>query len=255
METWPRVEEVAPILRGLRRKLVRRDDFDVSPKRGRGNLVTSVDFEVEAALMRDLPALGFGGVLVSEEAGVLKDPQDETGWVLDPIDGTQNFAHGVPCIAVSIAWVLEGAVSAGFVYDPWLDELFSSLRGKGSTCNGIEISPSTIRDLPSALLATGIPYDRHRLDDFFELTRMLAEQTEGYLIKGPASLDLCYVAAGRFDGYIEFDLESWDIAAGKLILEEAGGVVKAFGPPESGSIVASNPLIAEALSKLGAAVF
>jgi len=166
-------------------------------------------------------------------------------WIIDPLDGTVNFAHGFPMFCVSIAFEAAGLVEYGVVYDPLREELFEARRGGGATLNGQPIKVSSIDRLDAALLATGFPYDiRERLPETLERLGRVMAVAQGVRRAGSAALDLCYVASGRLDGFFEENLKPWDTAAGTLIVTEAGGRVSTFsgGPYEltSPNIVASN---------------
>ncbi len=189
------------------------------------DLVTEVDHQSEAFLLAEIQRNFPGHRIVSEEIGVVPG-RDEDLWFVDPVDGTVNYAHGVPFFAVSIAYARAGTVNLGVVYDPMRDELFAAERGKGATRNGRPICTSAAAELQKSLLVTGFPYDswstpRNNLEYFGRLTRL----TQGVRRLGSAALDLCYVAAGRFDGFWELILSPWDVAAGGLIASEAGATV------------------------------
>lgn len=219
----PRVDDVWPTLSSAGQFILGHAGARPRLKAGRGNLVTGADQRVESFVSAELEGLGFGPVVRGEESSSDDDSAPTgRGWIVDPIDGTQNFVHKYPASAVSVAWTDGSQIRAGFVYDMWLDELFVGVSGEGASRNGEPIQPGSVGSLAEALVGTGVPYDPDRLEDFFTLTRFLVERTEGVRIKGPASLDLCYVACGRLDAYIEFDLQWWDYAAGRVIVEEAG---------------------------------
>jgi myo-inositol-1(or 4)-monophosphatase len=189
------------------------------------DLVTEVDHQSEEFLLAEIQRNFPGHRIVSEEIGVVPG-RDEDLWFVDPVDGTVNYAHGVPFFSVSIAYAHAGEMKIGVVYDPMRDELFAAEGGKGATCNGRAIHASEATELQKSLLVTGFPYDswstpRNNLEYFGRLTRL----TRGVRRLGSAALDLCYVAAGRLDGYWELTLSPWDLAAGGLIASEAGATV------------------------------
>ena len=193
------------------------------------DLVTEVDRQSEAFLLGEIQSLFPGHRIVSEEIGVVPG-RDGDQWFVDPLDGTVNYAHGIPIFCVSIAYARLGTVTLGVVYDPMRDELFSAERGRGARLNGKPIHASGVEELQRSLLVTGFPYDtwsssRNNLENFGRFTRI----TQGVRRLGSAALDLCYVAAGRFDGYWELTLHSWDVAAGGLIASEAGARVTGLG--------------------------
>jgi myo-inositol-1(or 4)-monophosphatase len=187
--------------------------------------VTEVDRKSEAFLLGEIQRLFPGHQIVSEEAGVLPGSQTDQ-WYIDPLDGTVNYAHGVPIFSVSIAYARDGAVTLGVVYDPMRDELFAAERGRGSWCNGRPLHASQQTEFRRSLFVTGFPYDtwsteQNNLNFFSHFARM----TQGVRRLGSAALDICYVGAGRFDGYWELFLQPWDLAAGALIASEAGATV------------------------------
>jgi len=189
------------------------------------DLVTEVDHESEAYLLgevqRDFPDQH----IFSEESGVIEGNDDHI-WYIDPLDGTVNYAHHVPIFCVSIAYAHKGKLTLGAVYDPLRDELFIAERGKGAHLNEKRMSVSSVIELQKSLLVTGFPYDAWETEqDNFSNFIKLAKLTRGVRRLGSAALDLCYVAAGRFDGFWELALKPWDVAAGALICEEAGATV------------------------------
>lgn len=189
------------------------------------DLVTEADHQSEAFLLgeaqRDFP----GHHIFSEEAGVIHG-NDEHVWYIDPLDGTVNYAHHVPIFSVSIAYASRGRLELGVVYDPLRDEIFTAERGKGAALNGKPIRVSSADALQKSLLVTGFPYDAWDTEhDNFANFVKFAKMTQGVRRLGSAALDLCYVAAGRFDGFWELALKPWDVAAGGLICEEAGALV------------------------------
>jgi myo-inositol-1(or 4)-monophosphatase len=163
--------------------------------------------------------------IFSEESGVING-NDEHVWYIDPLDGTVNYAHHVPIFSVSIAYACRGRLTLGVVYDPLRDEMFTAERGRGAALNGKAIRPSSAAELQKSLLVTGFPYDAWNTEqDNFANFVKFAKLTQGVRRLGSAALDLCYVAAGRFDGFWELALKPWDVAAGGLICEEAGARV------------------------------
>ena len=196
-------------------------------KKGKFNLVTEIDKASEKAvvglILKNLP----GHSILAEES------PEVTGsgcrWIIDPIDGTTNFAHGFPIVSVSIGFERDGRLEMGGVFDPFRKELFFAERGHGATLNGKRIHVSKTRTLEDSLLATGFPYDRNiRPDDYLQMLRVFLTRIQGIRRGGSAAIDLCYVACGRFDGYYEMKLAPWDKAAGMMILEEAGGKLTDF---------------------------
>jgi myo-inositol-1(or 4)-monophosphatase len=193
--------------------------------KGEKNLVTEIDRLSEDVILRHLRAACPDCDVLAEESGAL-DSGSSMRWIVDPLDGTTNYAHGFPWFAVSIALEVSGEIRLGVVYHPMMDELFTCIRGSGAWLNGRKISVSGRQPLKNCLLATGFPYDRaqsneNNFDNFvhFQLAARAVRRA------GAAALDLAYVAAGRLDGFWECKLHPWDVAAGKLLVEEAGGTV------------------------------
>lgn len=207
---------------------IQRDRYetvlDVRTKSASIDLVTEVDHACEALIVGTLGEERPGDAVLAEEGGG-DDRADATWrWVIDPLDGTMNYAHGYPRFCVSIGVQREGVPTVAVVYDPLLDELFAASRGEGATCNGRPIRVSDESDLSRALLATGFAYDVHRSrEDNLDHFAKFVKRVRGLRRDGSAALDLCYVAAGRFDGFWELKLHPWDVAAGNLIVDEAGG--------------------------------
>jgi len=193
-------------------------------KAGAGNLVTDMDHASEELIVRALRREFPDHAIVAEESGNTGDSSHR--WYIDPLDGTTNFAHGYPQFAVSIALAREDDLLLGVVYDPVREELFTALRGDGARLNGAPITLSPVDQLGRALLATGFPYDhRQHIDFHLSFWREALQHAQGVRRAGAAALDLCYVACGRLDGFWEWNLHPWDLAAGRLIIEEAGGLV------------------------------
>ena len=201
--------------------------IDIGHK-GAINIVTDVDLASER-LIRDAIATHYPRHQVLAEEGGLAQSSSEYRWVVDPLDGTTNFAHGYPVFCVSIALEYQGETVLGVVYDPMRDELFAAERGGGAALNNRPIRVSGVGDLIESLLSTGFPYDIKtstltNLDHWANF----AMNAQALRRDGAAALDLCYVACGRFDGFWELNLSPWDTAAGALIVTEAGGRVTDF---------------------------
>jgi myo-inositol-1(or 4)-monophosphatase len=212
------------------------------------DLVTEVDHASEDFLLSEIGRLFPGHSFLAEESGA-SEMQGDHLWIIDPLDGTVNYAHGVPIFCVSIAYSYQGQVRLGVVYDPMRDEMFGAERGKGAWVNGRPLRVSGAQELQKSLLVTGFPYDAwNNGRNNFEYFAKLGKITQGVRRLGSAALDLCYIAAGRLDGFWEFSLKSWDIAAGGLIAEQAGAIVtNSKGEPDylspPHSIVAANPTL------------
>jgi myo-inositol-1(or 4)-monophosphatase len=205
--------------------------------KGRANLLTEADLrsqrKIIAAIKRDFPGHGF----IAEEAGGSRAPGPEATagqqggpvWVIDPLNGTTNYAHTFPTAAVSIAFMAGGRVLAGGVLDPFRKELFIAERGRGAFLNGRRIEVSSAPTLARSLLVTGFPYDRAKKAGFYcSFLEKFLVLSHDVRRMGSASLDLAWLAAGRTDGYWEFGLKPWDVAAGSLLVEEAGGKITDF---------------------------
>ncbi|MGH7822798.1 MAG: inositol monophosphatase family protein, partial [Candidatus Binatia bacterium] len=191
------------------------------------DLVTETDRACERAILEELTGSFPDYAVLAEESG--GRGESELRWVVDPLDGTTNFAHGYPQVAISIGLLRGDEALFGLVRDPLRDETFTAHRGGGAFCDGARIGVSSTPDLGTALLATGFPYDRRRFADFYVAhLKAFMMRTHGVRRAGAAALDLCWVAAGRVDGFWEWKLRPWDVAAGALIVEEAGGRTSDF---------------------------
>lgn len=201
--------------------------FAVSHKDGINNLVTEVDQACERLITQIIKEQFPDHGIVGEEYGE-HDMQARYKWIVDPIDGTVNFAHGVPLCCVSIGLMDADTMILGAVYNPLMNELFFAEKGKGAFLNNKPIRVSQKRDLEKAFLVTGFPYHFPTGKNPFSIFERLV--TSGIPVRrlGSAALDLCWVACGRFDGFWEYNLNAWDVAAGYLIVEEAGGTVTDF---------------------------
>ncbi len=225
---FERVAHAAAARAGALLRARHRERHLVSSKSSEVDLVTAVDREAERLILDHLLAAFPDHGVVAEESPARPGREPYT-WYVDPLDGTTNFAHGYPQFAVSIALARDGELVLGLVHDPMREETFTALRGGGARLNGAPITVSETDELGRALLATGFPPDR-RLRAAFYLTfvRLALERGQCVRRAGAASLDLCYVACGRLDGFWEWKLHPWDLAAGRLIVEEAGGRVTDF---------------------------
>lgn len=218
------------------------------------DLVTEIDHASEAFLLNDIQANFPDSHIITEESGEIKGGGEGT-WYIDPLDGTVNYAHHIPLFCVSIAYAFNGLVQVGAVYDPLRDEMFIAERGKGAFLNDKPIRASATTALQQSLLVTGFPYDTwDTKQDNFKNFEKLAKMTQGVRRFGSAALDICYVAAGRFDGFWELALKPWDIAAGGLIAEEAGARITAVdGQPDyissPQSVLAAAPGVYEEMRK------
>ncbi|GAB4441303.1 MAG: inositol monophosphatase family protein [bacterium] len=228
-------------------KILRRyysKNLKVSYK-GPRDLVTEADIRVEEFIKESLymryPKIEFLG----EETGTIE--KKETAFILDPLDGTTNFAHHFPFFCISLALVMNSEIKLGFIYDPLRGELFSALENSGAYLNGKKIRVSNTASLKGALLATGFPYADDTVAKSLSYFNHILPFCQGIRRAGAAALDLAYTACGRFDGFFELNLKPWDVAAGILIVREAGGIVTDLSgyssSPYDGNIVATNGLI------------
>jgi myo-inositol-1(or 4)-monophosphatase len=216
--------------------------------------VTQVDQAAEAAIIETIREYYPDHAILAEESGAVG--KNDYEWIIDPLDGTTNYVHGFPVFSVSIAVANRGEIEHGVVYDPLRQEIFSASRGQGAQLDGRRIRVSKRTTIQQSLVATGFPYRANLkyLDRYLEMLKVVMLESAGVRRPGSAALDLCYVAAGRVDAFFEFGLSKWDIAAGALMIREAGGRISDFhgndGYLDSGNVVAGNPKTYAALSKL-----
>jgi myo-inositol-1(or 4)-monophosphatase len=230
------------------------EHLQVSVK-GPGDFVSEADHQAERILKAELakarPDFGF----LMEESGEEKGKDPHHRWVVDPLDGTTNFLHGIPQFCISVALERDGEPIAGVVYDPLRDEFFYGEKGVGAFMNDRRLRVSARKDLANAVIGTGIPF-RARGDHprYLKMLEAVMGGTAGVRRMGAAALDLAYVAAGRFDGFFELGLSRWDIAAGMIIVKEAGGFITEIdggrNPLASGSVLAANDRLQTPLSQL-----
>ena len=226
------------------------DPREVAEKRPH-DLVTDADRASEALIVRRIRTAFPNAAILGEESGAHAGRGDER-FIVDPLDGTTNYAHCYPVFCVSIAYERAGRVEAGAIYAPMLDELFAARRGGGATCNGVPLRVSAVAVVSAALVCTGFnPAGYARNGRYFA---HLSQRAQGVRRDGSAALDLAYVAAGRLDAFWEWDLKAWDVAAGALLIEEAGGRAGAItGGPldlDTGSILASNGALQAEMERL-----
>lgn len=233
----------------IARSVDRLDQLNITTKSD-NDFVSEVDRQAEQEIIHTIRKAYPRHGILAEESG--SQEGDEYVWIIDPLDGTTNFLHGFPQFAVSIALKHKGRLEQAVIYDPLRQELFTASRGSGAQLNDRRIRVTKRPDLDGALLGTGFPFKaQHHLDVYLETFKALFPMTAGIRRAGSAALDLAYVAAGRLDGFWEIGLSPWDMAAGALMVQEAGGLISDFAGGnefiDSGNIVAANPRVFKAM--------
>lgn len=240
--------------RRLARDFGEVENLQVSRK-GPADFVSAADLKAEQILREELEKARPGYCFVLEEAGLIEGPDKTHRWIVDPLDGTTNFLHGLPHFAISIALEREGALVAGVIFNPVTEELYWTEKGKGAYLNDRRLRVSARNDLADSLIATGIPFSGRPGHSVFqkELATVM-NRVAGIRRYGSAALDMAYVAAGRYDAFWERGLNVWDIAAGVLMIREAGGTVSdTEGQPktlETGNVLASNGALHRPMTEL-----
>ena len=229
----------------------RGNELDVTTKLNDADVVTAADKASEKLIISEIHRLYPGHSILSEESGAEEGSDSSWRWVIDPLDGTTNFSSGLPGFAVSIGVEHNGVTEVGVVFAPYLNELFHAVRGEGAWLNGEPISCSDCSSLSRAVVSTGFPIDKDTNPDnnLDNLSRVLPK-VRGVRRFGSAALDLCYTAAGFFEGYWEMNLNQWDVSAGELIAAEAGCRLEHFRTDRRISVVAANPQLFDSLSSL-----
>ncbi len=233
------------------REMDRVSDISVDLK-GKNDFVTEVDRQAEHIIIETIKNAYPDHAFLAEESG--KSGDSEYLWIIDPLDGTTNFLHGFPHFAVSIALQHKERLDQAVIYDPVKQELFTASNGKGAQLNNKKIRVSSQKTIEGALLGTGFPFkEEHDIDRFIGNFKSFFPKAAGIRRAGAASLDLAYVACGRLDGFWEYDLKPWDIAAGVLLVQEAGGLISDMQGDdkhiETGNIVTSNPKLFKEMLK------
>ena len=227
------IELVRPTVEFIRTERANFSSDKIEMK-GLNDLVSYVDKSAEDQLIAALSALIPGVTFIAEEGYYQKQlPEELPGkgsfWIIDPLDGTTNFIHGLPVYAVSVALYVDGALRVGVVWEVSSDECFYAWQGGGAWLNGKQVHVSAFHELGKSLLATGFPYyDFGRMHDYLQIIHNLMKKSHGLRRMGSAAVDLAYVACGRFEGFFEYNLKPWDVAAGALLVAEAGGTVSDF---------------------------
>ncbi|RKZ78695.1 MAG: inositol-1-monophosphatase [Candidatus Parabeggiatoa sp. nov. 1] len=227
------------------RSIEKRQDLQIDIK-GKNDFVSEVDRQAEAAIIETLRKAYPNHAILAEESGA--QPGEDYQWVIDPLDGTTNFLHGNPQFSVSIALKHKGLLEHAVIYDPLRDELYTASRGIGTFLNDRRVRVSGLSSLNSALLGTGFPFRMpDHIDTYLNTFKALYPLVSDVRRAGSAALDLAYVAAGRLDGFWEIGLKEWDMAAGSLLIQEAGGLVSDFSGGNdylsTGNIVAGSPKV------------
>ena len=240
--------------RSLKRDLGEIEHLQVSLK-GPANFVTMADRRAEEMLYTDLTKARPGYGFIGEEGGTREGQDKSHTWIVDPLDGTTNFLHGIPQFAVSIGLQREGTMIAGLIYNPANDDLYIAERGKGAFLNDQRLRVAGRRKLDECVMACGLPHVGRGDTELWraEMTAIQAK-VAGLRRFGSAALDMAFVAAGRFDGYWERGLKSWDLAAGQIIVREAGGIVSGFegsdDPLKTGNVICGNEFVHAELVKM-----
>lgn len=234
----------------------RLDRVNVEEK-GRNDYVSDVDRKAEAEVIYHLKKAYPDHRFVGEEGGTTGNPDSDYEWIIDPLDGTTNFLHGIPHFAVSVACTYKGQLEHAVIVDPIKREEFCASRGKGAMLNERRIRVSALKGMDGALIGTGVPFNGfalEHLDPYAESLKEIASVSAGIRRPGSAALDLAYVAAGRFDGFWEMNLKPWDIAAGVLLLKESGALVSDFKGGtdfmDCGHIVGATPKVFKPLLQI-----
>ncbi len=240
----------------LARKMVNLSKLKVE-KKGHNDFVSDADYAAEKAVLSVIQKHYPEHAIHAEESGI--QGESDTVWIIDPLDGTTNYLHGFPVFAVSIGVQVNGRMEHGVVYDPTRQELFTASRGQGAQLDGHKIRVSRRTSLEDALIGTGFPFRQADMDlqPYLEMLSKVMRNTTGIRRAGAAALDLCYVAAGRLDAFWETGLSPWDLAAGSLIIREAGGIVSGLDGSENfmqtGHVLTGPAKIYSGLAKLCAA--
>ncbi|MEC9363795.1 MAG: inositol monophosphatase family protein [Pseudomonadota bacterium] len=243
----------------IMRSFDRADQLTVERK-ARNDFVTQVDRGAEAEIIRHIRKAYPDHAILAEESGFLGSEKagqrgdSDVTWIIDPLDGTTNFLHRIPHFAVSIGVKVKDRIEHGVIYAPCTQDLYSASRGQGAVLNSRKLRVSACRDLSQALIGTGVPLSEEYLDHYTTMLRNVARETAGVRRAGSAALDLAYVASGRLEGFWEYNLKPWDMAAGIVLVQEAGGVVRELEGGDdvlaSGHVLAGTVGLIDPLSEL-----
>lgn len=238
----------------LLRSQRRLHELNIESK-GRNDFVSEADRMAESKIIDEIHKNYPEHAILAEESGAT--PGTEVEWIIDPLDGTNNFLHNFPVYCVSVAASINGRISHGVIYDPMRQEIFSASKGDGAQLDGRKIRVSGRRALSDSLVGTGFPYRGNQadgIDQYLALLKIVLQNSAGIRRPGSAALDLAYVAAGRLDAFWEFGLKSWDVAAGSLIIREAGGIISGIDGSEDylngGHVMAGSPKVFASLARL-----
>lgn len=236
----------------IKRSIDKMDSLNITTKSA-NDFVSDVDRQAEHEIIQIIRKAYPDHGILAEESG--SHDGNDFQWIIDPLDGTTNYLHGFPQYSVSIAVRVRDRLEHGVVYDPLKDELFTASRGAGAQLNGRRLRVSDAKSLDGALIGTGFPFrDQRNLDVYLEMFKEMVKPTAGIRRAGSAALDLAYVAAGRLDGFWELGLKPWDMAAGIVLIQEAGGLVSdlegGHGFMESGHVVTANPKVFKDMLKI-----
>ncbi len=225
-----------------------------STQKGSNDFVTNVDNEAESIIIDVIKTSYPDHSIIAEESGLSEGKDSEVQWIIDPLDGTTNFVKGLPHFCVSIAVRIKGRTEVACVYDPMQNELFTAQRGSGAQLNNARIRINPAKELTGTVLATGFPFkQKQHSESYLKILSALFTDCADFRRTGSAALDLCYVAAGRVDGYFELGLKPWDMAAGELIAREAGAILTDFAGGtdymKSGNVVASSARVVKTMLK------
>lgn len=241
--------------RGLARDFGEVENLQVSVK-GPGDFVSAADHKAEEIIYAELSRARQGYGFLMEERGIVEGPDKSHRWIVDPLDGTTNFLHGIPLFCISIALERDGEIVAGIVYNPVMDELFAAEKGKGAYLNDRQrLRVAGRKEISQSVFVTGIPHrGRKGHKQFLREAEIMMRESAGVRRTGSAALDLAWVAAGRFDGFWENGLKAWDMAAGVILVREAGGfVTDNVGGQKmlsEGGVIAANPQIHKGMMSL-----